>query len=100
HATSIVATVLGLLIWWGPLGRAAILTGDCEHYLAALAALAHVGLLIAFHRTASILAWGGTFITGCLGWFLQPLFFPIALPVLLVYYLSVGVKHEFLSWHV
>jgi hypothetical protein len=100
HATSIVATVLGLLIWWGPHGRTAILTGDCEHYFAALAALAHVGLLIAFHRTAGIWAWSGVFLTGCMGWFLQPLFFPIALPVLLIYYLSVGVKHEFLSWHV
>jgi hypothetical protein len=100
HATSIVATILGLLIWWGPHGRSAILSGDCENYLAALASLTHCGLLIAFHRTAGVLAWIGLFITGALGWFLQPLFFPIALPVLLIYYLSVGVKHEFMSWHV
>lgn len=100
HATSLLATVLGLLIWWGPHGRAAILAGDCELYFAALAALAHCGLLVAYHRTASVWAWFGLLITGCMGWFLQPLFFPIALPVLLVYYLSVGVKHEYLAWHV
>jgi hypothetical protein len=100
HATSLLATMLGLLIWWGPHGRSAILTGDFELYLAALAALAHVGLLVAYHRTGSVTAWFGLLITGGMGWFLQPLFFPIALPVLLVYYLSVGVKHEFLAWHV
>jgi hypothetical protein len=100
HATSLLATVLGQLIWWGPHGRAAMLAGDCELYLAALSALAHVGFLIAYHRTASVSSWFGLWITGCIGWFLQPLFFPIALPVLLTYYLSVGVKHDFLTWHV
>jgi hypothetical protein len=100
NATSLLATFLGQLIWWGPHGRAALLTGDCELYLAALSALSHIGLLIAYHRTASVAAWFGIWITGCIGWFLQPLFFPIALPVLLVYYLSVGVKHDFLTWHV
>ena len=44
-------------------------------------------------------AWFGLWITGCLAWFLQPLLLPIALPILLVYYLSVGVKHDFLTWH-
>ncbi len=38
-------------------------------------------------------------LTGCLGWFLQPLFFPMALPLLLGYYLSVGAKHDFTTWH-
>jgi hypothetical protein len=100
HAASALATLLGLLIWWGPHGRAALVTGDCELYLASLSALAHVGLLVAYHRTASVTTWFGLWFTGTLGWFLQPLFFPILLPVLLVYYLSVGVKHDFLTWHV
>jgi hypothetical protein len=100
HATSLLATFLGQLVWWGPHGRAAMLAGDCELYLAALSALAHLGFLISYHRTASIRSWFGLWITGCVGWFLQPLFFPITLPVLLVYYLSVGVKHDFLTWHV
>ncbi|MSQ95095.1 MAG: hypothetical protein EXR98_11145 [Gemmataceae bacterium] len=99
HGTSLLATILGQLIWWGPHGRAALLTGDCELYLGSLAALAHVGFLISFHRTASVTAWFGLWMTACVGWFLQPLLFPIALPVLLAYYLSVGVKHDFLTWH-
>ena len=34
HGTSLLATFLGQLIWWGPHGRTALVTGDCELYLA------------------------------------------------------------------
>lgn len=100
HGTSLLATFLGQLVWWGPHGRSAMMSGDCELYLASLTALAHVGFLLAYHRTTSVWSWFGLWITGCLAWFLQPLLFPIALPVLLAYYLSVGAKHDFLTWHV
>jgi len=98
--TSLLAVFLGQLTWWGPHGRAALLTGDCELYLASLAALAHMGFLISYHRSASVTAWIGMLVTASLGWFLQPTLFPLALPVLLTYYLSVGDKHEFTSWHI
>lgn len=99
HATALLATFIGQLIWWGPHGRSAMISGECELYLAALTGLSHVGFLVAYHRTTSVWSWFGLWITGCLGWFLQPLLFPIALPVLLTYYLSVGAKHDFLTWH-
>jgi len=99
RAATLLATFLGQLIWWGPHGRSAMISGDCELYLAALTALTHVGFLISYHQTASVRSWLGLWITGCVGWFLQPLLFPIALPILLVYYLSVGAKHDFLTWH-
>ncbi len=83
RGTSLLATGLGLLIWWGPHGRTAVVSGDCELYLASLAGLAHVGFLISFHKTASVASWFGLWLTGCVGWFLQPLLFPIALPILL-----------------
>ena len=98
--TTVLATALGQLVWWGPLGRGALEAGDSEMLLGALAGLAHVGCLIAFHRQPSVPVWIGLLLTACLGWFLQPLLFPIALPILLGYYLSVGVKHDFLTWHV
>jgi hypothetical protein len=99
HPTIVLATALGQLIWWGPLGRSTLEAGDSEFLLASLAGLAHVGCLIAFHRRPGAAPWLGLLLTGCLGWFLQPLLFPMALPLLLGYYLSVGVKHEFLTWH-
>jgi hypothetical protein len=98
--TTLLATAIGQLVWWGPLGRGALEVGNAEILLAGLAGLMHVGCLIAFHRRAGVLAWLGLLASGCMGWFLQPLLFPIALPLLLGYYLSVGVKHSFLTWHV
>lgn len=100
NATSLLATFLGQLVWWGPHGRTAMVTGDCELYLASLAALTHVGMMIAFHRTASVWSWIGLLITGGLVWFFQPMLFPIALPILLIFYLSVGRSHDLLTWHV
>src|SRR5882724_8280531 len=97
--TTLVATILGQLVWWGPLGSGALEAGNSEILLASLAGLAHVGSLIAFHRRPGALSWLGVLLTACMGWFLQPLLFPIALPLLLGYYLSVGVKHNFLTWH-
>ncbi len=99
RVTTLLAVFLGQLVWWGPLGRGALEAGDSELYLASLAGLAHVGLLISFHRSASLHAWVGLWLTGCLGWYLQPLLFPIALPLLLGYYLSIGARHDFLTWH-
>jgi hypothetical protein len=99
RAATLLAVFVGQVVWWGPLGRGALEAADSELYLAALAGLAHVGLLISFHRTGSILAWVGLWLTGCLGWFLEPLLFPIALPLLLAYYLSVGPRHDLLTWH-
>lgn len=98
--TTLLATLLGELVWWGQHGRSSVLTGDCGLYLASLAALAHIGLLVAFHKNASVSGWIGLLLTGAIGWFLQPLLFPLALPILLIYYLSVGTRHDFLTWHI
>ncbi len=99
RTSALLATALGQLVWWGPLGRGALEAGDYGMLLASLSGLAHIGCLINFHRRPGAPAWLGVLATGCLGWFLQPLLFPIALPLLLGYYLSVGVKHDFLTWH-
>lgn len=99
-AATLVASSIGLLLWWGPTGRAALEAGESELLLASLALLGHIGLLVRFDRTPGLLAWVGLFVTGCLGWFLQPLLFPIALPMLLIYYLSAGTRHASVTWHV
>src|SRR5205807_3661716 len=51
------------------------------------------------HRSPGFRSWTGLVVCGCLGWFSHPLLFASLLPLLLVYYLSVGAKHR-LAWHV
>lgn len=100
YPATTLATVLALLLWWGPHGRQALETGDYDVQLAALALLAHAGMLVRFHERPGVMVWLGLLATALAGWFLQPLLFPIALPLLLIYYLSVGVRHETMTWHV
>ncbi len=93
------ATTAGLLVWWGVPGRRALEAGDLELLVAALAVLAHGGLLLRYDRLPGPAVWFGLLLTGVVGWFAQPLVFPLLLPLLLVYYLTVGVKHASLLWH-
>ena len=98
-AATFWATAAGQLVWWGVPGQQALQAGDLELLLAALAVLAHVGFLLRYHREPGLTAWLGLLLTGCVGWFAQPLVFPLLLPLLLVYYLSVGARHPSLWWH-
>ncbi len=99
RGTALLAGAAGILIWWGPHSRSALEAGESELLLASLALLAHVGMLVQFDRGAGFLTWLGMLLTAALGWFAQPLLLPIALPLLLLYYLCVGVRHPSWSWH-
>jgi hypothetical protein len=96
--TSLLAASLGMLIWWGQPCRHLVEAGDLGLLLSGLAALLQVGMLVQFHATARIRAWLGLFASSVLGWFAQPLFFVAVVPLVLVYYLSVGARHR-LTWH-
>lgn len=96
--TAAVGCALAILVWWGPPGQVALHAGDAEIFLAALAVLAHVGLLIRFDNDPGLRAWFGLLFTAALGWLAQPMLFPVGLVLLLVFYLSAGVKHH-LPWH-
>lgn len=98
-ATSLLATFFGLLVWWGVPAQETLKAGDFEILLAALAILAHVGLLIRFHHAPSLACWLSMLTTAALAWFAQPLLLPILLPLLLLYYLSIGARHPSLTWH-
>ena len=98
RAAAVLATALGLLVWWGGPGRKAIGDGDFDLLLAALAALAQFGLLLRFDRAPGFGVWLGLLVTGYLGWFAHPLFFGVLLPLALIYYLTVGARHG-LGWH-
>jgi hypothetical protein len=96
---SLLSVMIGTLIWWGPHSRAALEAGESDLLLAALALIAHVGMLVRFDREPGFWAWIGVLVTGALGWFAQPLLLPIALPLLLLYYLCAGVRHPNWHWH-
>ncbi len=98
-AATLLAIATGLLVWWGNPGRRALEAGDIELLLAALAALAHVGVLVRFDRAPGFRSWTGLFATAALGWFAHPLVFPLLLPLLLLYYLSIGARHPHWAWH-
>jgi hypothetical protein len=95
---SCLAAGLGQLVWWGSPGRAALEAGDWSLFVAALAAVVHLVLLVRFHRAPGLACWLGLLFTGCAGWFTQPILFAVLLPLALIYYLSVGPRHGF-AWH-
>ncbi|HEV3260828.1 MAG TPA: hypothetical protein VG013_28510 [Gemmataceae bacterium] len=95
---SCLAVALGLLVWWGKPSRNALEAGDLDLLMGGLAALAFMGLLIHFHRRPDWKDWLGLVLTGWLAWFSQPFVCLLLVPLVLVYYLSVGTRHR-LGWH-
>jgi hypothetical protein len=93
-------TAAGLAVWWGDPGRLALEAGDVALLLAGLAVLAHVGLLLRYDAKPGPASWLGLMFTAGLGWLAHPLLFALVLPLLLIYYLSVGTRHGQLSWHI
>lgn len=95
---SCLAVTLGLLVWWSTPGREALADGDLDLLLASLAGLAYVCLLVRFDRAPGAFSGLGLLACACLGWFTHPCFALMLVPLVLIYYLSVGVKHQ-LGWH-
>jgi hypothetical protein len=98
HAGTCLATAIGLLIWWGVPCRSALEAGDVEFLMAVVAAIAQAGLLVRFDRAPGIGTCFGLLLVSYLGWFTEPLLFALLLPLVLIYYLSVGARHG-LFWH-
>jgi hypothetical protein len=91
---SVLTVLLGLLVWWGRPCRRLLEQGDLDLLLAALAAVAQAGLLIRLDRQPSAAAWLGTVLAGFLGCLSHPLLFLLLVPLFLIYYLSVGARHQ------
>jgi hypothetical protein len=98
HGASYLAVAIGLLIWWGVPCRDLLEAGDLDLLLAGLAALTQLAYLVRFDREPGLWSWVAVLASGCLGWFAQPALFATLLPLLLIYYLSVGGRHP-LIWH-
>jgi hypothetical protein len=93
-----LATAFGLLVWWGRPCRLLLEAGDLDLLLAGLAAVAEAGFLVHFHRAPGVGGWLLLAGTSLLGWFAHPPLFAGLLPLLLIYYVSVGARHR-LGWH-
>lgn len=98
RASACLASVLALLVWWGQPGRETLESGDIDLLLATLMVLTQAGLLIRYHNDPGPLSWLGVVATTLGGWFAQPLLPALLLPLFLIYYLSVGARHQ-LAWH-
>lgn len=94
-----LSSALGLLVCWSEPCRDLWLAGDVDLLFAGLAALLYAGMLARFDRVPGPLAWFGLVVGGALGWFAMPLLFGVIVaPLLLLYYLSTGIRHG-LFWH-
>jgi hypothetical protein len=93
-----LATAAGLLASWSTPGRYMLELGDLDWWLGAGLLVAAAGLLVRFHQVPGGLCWVGLLLVGLGGWFLKPVLMAGLLPLLLVYYLTVGTRHG-LAWH-
>jgi hypothetical protein len=89
---------LGLLVWWGGPGQAALVDGDLDVLLSALCGLASICMLLRFNQFPGVFSWLALFLTSCAGWYAHPVLLMMLLPVALIFYLSVGTKHH-IGWH-
>lgn len=99
RGVSLLATVLGLGVFWGRSGREALEAGDLDLLLAAIMLLTQAGMLARYHRHPGVLSLMGVVLTGGLAWFAHPLLSVLVLPLFLIYYFTVGHRHR-LVWHV
>lgn len=97
-AGCLLATAAGQMVFWTAPGRRLLDDGDLDLLLAALAAVAQAGALVRLHDRPGVFGWAGTFLAGLVGWYAAPLLFAVLLPLILIYYLSVGARHP-LGWH-
>ncbi len=96
--TSLVAGLLGLVLWWGKPVRDSLEAGDVDLLLASLMLLLQAALLLRYDQRADLTSVFGLFAAGFLGWLASPLAQALLLPLFLGYYLSVGHRHQLL-WH-
>jgi hypothetical protein len=99
RGASCLAAILGLSTWWAAPCRDLLEVGDLDLLLAGLTVLAQVSFLVRFDRKPGPGSWAALLLAGAVACFAQPALLAVLLPLLLVYYFSVGARHG-LVWHV
>jgi hypothetical protein len=95
---SFVACLAGQMTWWSHVGQQALQAGDVDLLLATLMLLLQLGSLRRFHVVPGILPLMSITLTAIVTWFAHPLLALASVPLFLVYYFTVGLKHRLL-WH-
>ena len=94
-----LAVLLGLMVAWGNPAKLVFENGENDDLTVGLLMLTQVGLLLQYDRSPGFLNATVLHLLNALGWFLHPLMFALVIPVALSYYLSAGVRHKSLTWH-
>lgn len=98
RAAACLACLLSLLVWWGQPCRDVLEAGEVDLLWASLLLLVQAGLLLGYHRDPSLRGWLGLVAAALFGWFAHPPLMVLFFPLFLIYYLSVGARHQ-LAWH-
>src|SRR5262249_17338435 len=98
RGASCLAVAIGVFTWWATPCRDLLEAGGLDLLVAGLAALTQVRLPVRFDRKPGVGSWAALLASGCLGWFAQPALLIVLLPLILIYYFSVGARH-LLVWH-
>jgi hypothetical protein len=96
--TASLAGWLGMGIWWSGPCQDAFHGGDLDILTVGLGLMCQFAFLIKLHQRPSLTAWMGVLLSTALSWFAHPLITGLTLPLILVYYMSVGPRHV-LFWH-
>lgn len=98
RSRSVLVVVLALGVWWGRPAQEAFLAGEVDLLLATVLVVVQGGLLIRYHERPCFLSWLCVVMAGLFGWLAHPLLMTLLLPLFLIYYITVGVRHP-LGWH-
>ena len=98
RCSSVVSGLMAMLVMALTAWRESLTMGAVDRLAGAPLVLAHLGLLLHYHRHPSPLALVGLGATTALCWLFDPLLTLVSLPVQLWIYLRTGMKHG-AGWH-
>jgi hypothetical protein len=93
-----LAVALAMLVWWGKPGSELTAAGDLDLMLGSVALLSLACALVKLHSQPRGRAFVAVFVAAALAWFTSPVLCLLYAPAILIYYVSVGPRHQ-VGWH-